>query len=100
MSRYYFTPEASADLFEIWSYVADDDPKAADRVEDAIHAACGLLADSPLIGSIRKELTDLPLRFWVVRPFRNYWIVYDPDVKPLQIIRILHAAREVPRLLR
>jgi plasmid stabilization system protein ParE len=100
MSRYQFTPEASEDLFEIWSYIAGDDPKAADRVEDAIHAACGLLADNPLIGSIRMELTGLPLRFWVVRPFRNYWIVYDPDAKPLRIIRVLHAAREVFRLLR
>jgi len=74
--------------------------RAANRVEDAIHAACVLLAQNPLVGSIRKELTDLPLRFWVVRPYRNYWIVYDPDAKPLQIIRILHAARDVPELLR
>jgi plasmid stabilization system protein ParE len=68
MNKCRFTPEASADLFEIWSYIADDDPKAANRVEDAIHAGCALLAESPLIGSVRKELTDLPLRFWVVRP--------------------------------
>jgi len=21
----------------------------------------------------------LPLRFWLVQPYRNYWIVYDPE---------------------
>ena len=82
MNQYRLAPEAAADLFEIWSYIADDDPKAANRVEDAIHAACALLAENPLAGSVRKELTNLPLRFWVVRPYRNYWVVYDPGAKP------------------
>jgi plasmid stabilization system protein ParE len=30
---YRFTPEAAADLFEIWSYIAVDNTMAADRVE-------------------------------------------------------------------
>jgi plasmid stabilization system protein ParE len=55
MKQYRFTPEAAADLFEIWSYIADDDAQAANRVEDAIHAACVLLAESPLAGSVRNS---------------------------------------------
>ena len=35
------------------------------------------------------------MRFWVVRPYSNYLIVYDPQKKPLQIIRILHGARDL-----
>ncbi len=45
------------DLFEIWSYIAGDDLEAANRVEEAIHAGCGFLADTPLAGRIREDLT-------------------------------------------
>jgi len=100
MSSYQFTPQAVDDLFEIWSYIAGDDLEAANRVEEVIQAACGFLAENPLAGRIREDLTALPLRFWLVQPYRNYWIVYNPEKKPLQIIRIIHAARDLPRLLR
>ncbi len=78
MSSYRFTPQAIDDLFEIWSYIATDDVDAADRVEEAIHAACAFLANSPLAGRVRDDLTPSPVRFWLARPYRNYWIVYDP----------------------
>lgn len=47
MTRYQFTPQALDDLFEIWSYIAQDNPAAADRVEQAIYGACELLAGAP-----------------------------------------------------
>ena len=99
MSNYQFTPQAVDDLFEIWAYIAGDDVAAANRVEAAIHDACAFLADTPLAGRVREDLTDLPLRFWLVQPYRNYWVVYDPQRKPLQIIRIVHAARDVSKLM-
>ncbi len=34
MTRYRFTPQALNDLFDIWSYIAQDNPEAADRVEE------------------------------------------------------------------
>jgi plasmid stabilization system protein ParE len=33
MARYRFTPEADSDVFEIWSYIARDNPDSADRFE-------------------------------------------------------------------
>ena len=100
MTLYRFTPQASDDLFEIWRYIATDNPEAADRVENAIYDACALIAQSPLTGQVRKDLTPLPLRFWTVQRFPNYLIVYDPAATPLQIIRILHGMRDVKRILR
>ena len=100
MSNYQFTPQAVEDLFEIWSYIAGDDLDAANRVEEAIHVACASLADAPLAGRIREDLTALPLRFWLVQPYRNYWIVYNPETKPLQVIRIIYAARNIPQILK
>jgi plasmid stabilization system protein ParE len=99
MSGYQFTPQAISDLSDIWDFIAQNNPEAADRVENAVFRACDLLAGSPLAGSMRKDLTSLPLRFWVVQPYSNYLIVYDPGRKPLQIIRILHAARDLPSFL-
>jgi plasmid stabilization system protein ParE len=99
MTRYQLTPQALDDLFDMWSYIAQDSPAAADRVEEAIYLACERLAESPLIGTVRKDLTALPVRFWLVTPYPNYFIVYDPDKKPLQVLRILHRARNIPALL-
>ena len=99
MAWYQFTPQALDDLFEIWSYIARDNTQAADRVEQAIYLACEFLAKSPLAGTMRKDLTSLPVRFWVVPPFPNYFLVYNPETEPLQIIRILHGARNIPAIL-
>jgi plasmid stabilization system protein ParE len=99
MTRYRFTPQAPNDLFEIWSYIAQDNLEAADRVEEAIYGTCEFLADSPLAGLLRKDLTSLPVRFWMVPRFPNYFIVYDSAAKPLEVIRILHRARDVGSII-
>jgi antitoxin ParD1/3/4 len=99
MSRYRLTPQAEADLFEIWCYIARDSIRVADKVEAAIHRACELAAQAPLGGRERRDLTTRPLRFWTVPRYHNYLIVYDPSLLPVQVIRILHGARNVPAIL-
>ena len=39
MSGYALTPLAKADIFDIWSYIAEDNEDAATRVEQAIYDA-------------------------------------------------------------
>ena len=99
MIGYQFTSQAADDLFEIWSFIANDSPESADRVEAAILAGCESLAESPFLGVLRTDLTALPVRFWFLPSFRNYFIVYDPATEPLRIIRILHGARDIPSIL-
>lgn len=99
MSAYRFTPQAVEDLSDIWSFIAKDNPEAADRVEAAVFRACDLLADSPFVGSTTTDLTPLPVRFWIVQTYSNYVVVYDPKTKPLQMIRILHTARDLSSVL-
>ena len=53
-----FLPAAEHDLDDIWAYIAEDNPFAADRVTDAILAACRRLLDQPLMGVARPELAD------------------------------------------
>src|ERR1700677_118762 len=99
MNLYLLTPQAEDDLFAVWSYIAQDSVEAADRVEEQINMAFGFLCSAPQAGHVRLDLTHRPVRFWTVLRFPTYVIVYDPDSHPLRIIRILHAAFDIPRKL-
>jgi plasmid stabilization system protein ParE len=94
-----FTPRALDDLDDIWTYIAAGSVDAANRVESAILEACESLARHPMLGSKRRELTTLPVRFWVVTRYPNFIAVYRPETKPLQIIAILHGKRDIKRLM-
>jgi toxin ParE1/3/4 len=48
--------QAEADLLEIWRYIAQDNPGAADRVLDRIERTVELLARHPLKGPARPDL--------------------------------------------
>ena len=100
MSRYQLTPEALSDLFELWTYIAADSVAAANRVEEAVYGACALAAERPLTGQVREDLTALPLRFWLVQPYRTCWVVYDPKTSPLQVVRVLHSSRNISKILK
>lgn len=100
MSGYRLTPSAENDLFEIWCYIARDSTHAANRVEEAIHDACAFLVRAPRAGQQRPDLTRRALRFWTVSPFKKYLVIYDPDTRPLRVLRILHGARNVRTLLK
>ncbi|MEW6303445.1 MAG: type II toxin-antitoxin system RelE/ParE family toxin [Verrucomicrobiota bacterium] len=93
MSSYRLTPAAEDDLFNIWAYIAEDNLKAADRLEENILDACQQLARHPDLGHHRRDLTDKPVRFFPIRS--TYLIVYDPAADPIEVLRILHGARNV-----
>jgi plasmid stabilization system protein ParE len=90
MSAYALTPLAKADIFDIWSYIAEDSQDAAGRVEQAIYDACEFLAEGPLRGHSRPDLTTRQLRFWTLTRYPNYTVVYRPDTVPLQIVAVPH----------
>jgi plasmid stabilization system protein ParE len=100
MNRYALTPLAKADVFEIWSYIARDNLEAADRVNQAIYDAFELLADGPLLGHTRRDLTTRPVRFWTLVRYPNYTIVYRTDTKPLRVVAVLHGKRNIVQILR
>jgi plasmid stabilization system protein ParE len=92
MSGYVLSPEARDDLLEIWSYIARDNPAAADQVEADLYAACEKLAKNPRLGHRRADLTDEPVLFWRVRGV--YLVIYLDKTPPLSVVRFLHGARE------
>jgi len=96
MTRYVLTPLASRDLEEIWDYLALDNRQAAEKVVDRIEATIKELVRTPGMGHLREDLADRRHRFFLVY---SYLIVYRPETRPLQIIRVLHASRDVRALL-
>jgi len=93
MKPYRLTPTAEDDIFEIWAFIASDNLAAADSLEAEIYNGCQRVAEKPDLGHFRRDLTDKPVRFFGVR--RTFLIVYDPVTNPLEVLRVLHGARDV-----
>lgn len=96
MRRFVLTPRARQDVDDIWKYIADGNLEAADRILEALEHAMLALAKSPGIGHWREDLADKRHRFFLVY---SYLIVYRHETKPLQIVRVLHASRDVQSML-
>jgi plasmid stabilization system protein ParE len=92
VKSFRLSPEAANDIEEIWRHIADDNIEAARRVRMELLHACRHLARNPGIGHRRQDLTTRPVRFW---PVYSYLIVYREGGKPLEIVRVLHGARDV-----
>ena len=56
--RFVLTPQARADLVEIWNYIAEDSPENADRVLERLYAGFTGLAETPGMGHHREDLAD------------------------------------------
>jgi plasmid stabilization system protein ParE len=50
------TPQARADLLEIWNYIAEDSPENADRILDRLYTSFTRLAKPPGMGHYREDL--------------------------------------------
>lgn len=79
---------AREDLLAIVEYIAEDDPRAAQRLKDEIEAKALRLRKRPRLYR-RGRVTGT--REMVVRS--NYVMVYAVDVRAVTVLRVLHAAQ-------
>jgi toxin ParE1/3/4 len=84
-------PRAEADLFEIWDYIADDSETRADDFIDSVSRKFAILAERPNIGRYRGELGENIRSF----PVGRYVIYYQPVQDGIEVVRILHGARDL-----
>jgi toxin ParE1/3/4 len=84
-------PLALSDLSDIWSFIADDSERQADRFADTLEEKFALLATQPLMGRERSELGQTVRSL----PFKRYVIFYRPITDGIEIVRVLHSARDV-----
>jgi toxin ParE1/3/4 len=98
MSKFILAPAAKSDLIEIWNYYAAEigNPDLADKIRDELFDGIRAVAGKPDIGHLRRDLASEPLRFWRIR---KYLIIYRSKVSPVQIVRVLHGARDVQAVL-
>ncbi|MDQ0396470.1 type II toxin-antitoxin system RelE/ParE family toxin [Labrys monachus] len=94
MSNVRFTRRAREDLLNIWVYIANQNPLAADRVYDRIEETCRLLEDHPRLGPARPEIAE-DARSLVVDRWIAFYRVMEDGV---QIVRIVDGARDLTSL--
>lgn len=92
--RYFITNMAEIDMGEISDYISLDNPFAALKWHDNMVSQFELIAEFPHIG-VAKSKRRPDLRSF---PVKNYMVLYQIKSKTVEIVRILHGARDWKRL--
>jgi toxin ParE1/3/4 len=97
-----YTPEAHRDLDEIAECIALQNLDAAIRFCLAVEDAASKLAEMPGMGSLREfsKPALAQLRSWPIKGFRNYLLFYQPSPDGIEVLRIIHGARDIESILR
>ncbi len=95
--RLLLSPRAAADLEEIAEYIARDNPARAASFVTELEAKCRAVAATPELYPARPDLAP-GVRMAV---HGRYLVLYRdlPDQATVRVERVLHSARDVPRLL-
>ena len=95
MPRLVILPAARADLIEIGDFIALDNPERAGSFVAEIEARMTQVAEQPGVSSRRDELHK------GLRSVRHgrYMIFFVEKDGEAWIIRVLHGARDLPRIL-
>lgn len=95
--RLIWAPAARLDLNDITAYIAEDNPAAARKFVGSIFRVIQRLPEFPESGRIVPEFNDPQIREVLRKPCR---IVYriKPEAQVIEIVRVWHAARGMPRL--
>lgn len=98
MRRYVLSRVAQGDLVEIRDYYLEQGgPRAARKMVVELVEAFRAIARMPGLGHRREDLAqERPLLFW---PVRDFLVAYRPDVKPVEIMTVVHGFRDVAALV-
>ena len=93
-------PAANRDLIDIFVYIGRDSEESAMRFLKAAERTFLELAGMPRMGIVTSfsDFEDSGLRRWHIRGFENFLIFYRPLEDGIEVIRVLHGAREIERL--
>ncbi|MCL4180532.1 MAG: type II toxin-antitoxin system RelE/ParE family toxin [Verrucomicrobia bacterium] len=86
---------AIADLHDICSYIAQDDPRAAQRIGEGILDHVRILGAFPFIGPAYPRGSHGPLREIVFGRYRIFYEVSE-ELRQVQILHVWHGARDEP----
>jgi toxin ParE1/3/4 len=89
------------DLDDCFAYIAQDNMDMALQFFDAARQTFSQVAKTPGIGSpyqVENTLL-LGLRKWKIQGFGKYLIFYLTQDESIEVLRILHASRDIPVIL-
>ena len=100
-NRFILDSGVEDELWEIWDFIAADNPDAATRVVEAAYQTFKFLAANPNVGRPRKFRDPLlrGVRSWRVSDFENYLVFYRSRPDCVQILHVYHGARDIEALL-
>jgi toxin ParE1/3/4 len=90
-------PRAIYAIIDMAEYIGQSSPASAERFLDATEATFEQLEAMPGIGHLY-ESTDARLaeiRVWPVKGFRNHLIFYRPMDQGIEVLHVLHGARDI-----
>ncbi|HWB54217.1 MAG TPA: type II toxin-antitoxin system RelE/ParE family toxin [Tepidisphaeraceae bacterium] len=101
MARIVKHRKAQRDVLDIFVYIGERNFDAAERFLSAFDANLRRLAVMPNIGSLRAfgNPTLDGIRSWPISGFENYLIFYRLIQGEVQILRVIHGARDIDRVL-
>ena len=88
------TAQADEDLIDLWVYIAQDNPAAADHLLDEFEKKFALLAGLPRLGAARSDIAPGLRHF----PMGNYLILYREIDPGIEVVRVVHGARRLSHL--
>lgn len=98
--RIVLRQDAHDDIDGVSDYIARDNLDAARRFRAMVRHDLGALCEMPGMGALREF--DNPrlagVRSWPVKHFRNYLIFYRPIEIGIEVLRVLHGARDIERI--
>jgi toxin ParE1/3/4 len=102
MSRVIRRPAARQDLVEIaYHYIRQGSPMTAERFRNQAESLFLRLADMPGLGT--RYDPDHPalaeLRYFPIRRFKKHLVFYRPIPDGIEVIRVLHGARDFEGLM-
>jgi toxin ParE1/3/4 len=94
------TAEAREDIIELLRYFDAQDPNLGERFLECLHETCEMIAHMPELGELYRfrnpAMKDARVR--LVKKFSNYLIFYRIESDRIEILRVLHGARDYMNL--
>ena len=91
------TPGSRRDYAAIWDYIASNaDAETADSLLRLFDEKLHLISQFPGMGAARPELRARLRSF----PVANYHLFYRPTRGGIELIRIIHAARDLKKIFK
>ena len=88
---------ALSDLTGLTTFIAEDNPLAAEKTGSAILGKIANLTKHPRIGRIVPEIGHKDIRELIYRPYRIIYHV-DANRRMIEILRVWHGARGEPQI--